>query len=301
MSTNVTKPSISLVGWFFFNEFLITRKFIFHIMMCVATFGVISNAINILVFVKMKLKDNVSITLLFLSISDLMYVLMRSPETVLLLLEETNPHLRPPPHIGVLMLGLSFIYSSFYDYSMFVSLFLAIARCACVARPLRFKSTFNKSRTLVILGVLFFAAMGLLCISCAALGVTWAVDPNTNSTYILFWVRDTRLVKISDILNRNVLALLTYITAITCVVILASKLQAASKFRQSSARSGESAKVETVIPIAEPSKFLDPSNHSESSENIQKSPSKGWRMKQSLFSGVLKGQNGKYMTKSLSS
>ena len=94
---------------------------------------------------------------------------------------------------------------------------------------------FTTSRTIKILIVLFLVALALRAPVFTVFRLTWAVNPLTNSSYMSVRPTDNfrEMYKVEDILNRNIVAWIAYITMVTCVIILASKLQAASRFRQS--------------------------------------------------------------------
>ncbi|GFR76465.1 LOW QUALITY PROTEIN: chemosensory receptor A [Elysia marginata] len=191
----------------------------------------------------MGLQENVNITLVVLSISDLMFVLMLCVWLYAVLILGGHNTLVPfPAEHRALQVCSECVGLMFFDSSSFVSVFLAAVRCLCVSRPLKFKSMFTKSRTLVILGVLFSVAVVLNLPIITTIRLKWVANPKTNSTYMLtFTVTDSyqSLVKVHDVLNENIIAWLTYTTIVACVVILASKLQAASKFRRSLASTGE--------------------------------------------------------------
>ncbi|GFS10816.1 chemosensory receptor C [Elysia marginata] len=259
----------------FMSEVLVMRKFILHMFICMTLLGVISNSINILVFVKLGLKDNVTITLLFLSLSDLMYLLLYSPTFVLWFLAEHHPHIPLPSVFNIFLFVPSLLIELCYDYSALVSVFMAVVRCACVARPLKFKAMFTKSRTLFILGVLFSLNLVFFGPSLIMFRLVWAVNPNTNSTFLALEYSDnfSSVRKVLDF-YKNIHAWLTYITVVACTAILAYKLQAASRFRRSLASAAGSEKVKTVGPISTFSKTRDASScPSTLSEREQKQPS----------------------------
>ncbi|GFR70696.1 hypothetical protein ElyMa_000335000 [Elysia marginata] len=94
---------------------------------------------------------------------------------------------------------------------------------------------FTKSRVVIILCVLFCVNLALSVPVPTVYRLTWVENPKTNVTYrsITFTYNIREIFKINDILNRNIITWVAYITVVTCVVILASKLQAASRFRRS--------------------------------------------------------------------
>ena len=220
---------------FFLEELNYLRSFIYHVWLCILIFGLASNTINIVVFVKIGFRDNVTVTLLFLSLSDLLNLILKCPVTVSTFIWQNYPkHYWP---FGRTILYLVFFWPAhvFYDYSSFISVFLSLVRCACVARPLRFKSMFTTSRTVKILVLLFLVALTFRVPVLTIFRLGWTVNPLTNSTYISMQGAGNfrEMYKINDILNRNFVSWTAYITVITCVIILVTKLQAASKFRRS--------------------------------------------------------------------
>ena len=229
--TDILMPEYS----YFLEEFKVFRTFIYHVWLCILIFGLTSNTINIIVFVKIGLSDNVTLTLLFLSLSDLFTLILKCPINVAAFLVTNYPNYDWPFSPMILYVGVYWYAYVFYDYSSFISVFLALVRCACVSRPLRFKSMFTIQRTFTILGVLFFLALTLRIPVLTVIRLRWAVNPLTNSTYRSIRIVDNiqKIYKANDIINRNSVSWIAYITVTTCVLILASKLQTASRFRQS--------------------------------------------------------------------
>ncbi|GFS02169.1 hypothetical protein ElyMa_006439100 [Elysia marginata] len=107
-------------------------------------------------------------------------------------------------------------------------------RGACVAMHLKFKLVFTKART--IKWVLFFIALAVsLRIPVLTIHrISWRTDPKTIiSSPSLIEVNREQMSRINDILNRGVAIYITYITMVTDVCILTSKLYQASKMRRS--------------------------------------------------------------------
>ena len=226
---------LTLESHIFFKEYFLLRSFIYQFWLGILIFGLTSNTINIIVFTKIGFRDNVTVTLLFLSLSDLLNLILKCPMAVGRFVAENYPNHPWPFDRRILYIGPFWYAYTFYDYSSFISVFLALVRCACVARPLRFKSMFTTNRTVIILVLLFFVALTLRAPVLTIFRLTWAVNPLTNSTYRSLGVTENfrRIYKINDIINRNIVSLIAYIIVTTCVIILVSKLQAASKFRRS--------------------------------------------------------------------
>ena len=230
-TTNILIPEPLI----FLEELNAIRSFMYHVWLCILIFGLASNTINIIVFIKIGFRDNVTLTLLFLSLSDLLHVILKCPVAVSRFMLQNFPNHNWP--FDGLILYLAFFWPGyvFYDYSSFISVFLALVRCACVARPLRFKSMFTKSRTVKILVALFIIALILRAPVLTIFRLTWAVNPQTNTTYrsILETENYRTIYTANDIINRNVISWIAYIIVTTCVIILVSKLRGASRLRKS--------------------------------------------------------------------
>ena len=98
----------------------------------IISFGFISNITNIIVFLKVGVKENVSTLLLSLSISDLTYLTLITPAMcVVFFLAYAKDY--PWPFDRRFMYYL-FYWSAItvYDISAFISVSLGVLRCACL-------------------------------------------------------------------------------------------------------------------------------------------------------------------------
>ena len=110
----------------FFEEFVFLRLFIFHVWLCIVIFGLLSNTMNIVVFGKIGFRDNVTVTLLFLYISDLLNLILRCPIVVAWFMDQNYPFHDWPFHPKILDFGIYWWAYIFYGYSSFISVFLAL-------------------------------------------------------------------------------------------------------------------------------------------------------------------------------
>ena len=222
------------------KEFYTLIDFLYHVWLGIVVFGLISNVINIIVFLGLDDRDNVSTSLLVLSFSDLGYLIIRCFSTVarfLLVHHETFPWAFD---YSILVVCIYWYGLVFYDYSCFISVFLAVVRSCCVVMPLKFKSVFTRSRTVKSLIGLFVAAFCLRSPQIFSHGLSWKTNPATNKSLLtctITSVGDIQLMsKVNDIMNRNILSWVAYITVVVCVVTMIVKLRSASKFRKSAAQ-----------------------------------------------------------------
>ncbi|GFR73333.1 chemosensory receptor C [Elysia marginata] len=147
----------------------------------------------------------------------------------------------------------------FYDFSCFTSVFLGLVRCACVAKLLLFKSMFTITRTLIILAVLFVAAISLRVPVMTVFRIAWMPKPESNSTWLSIQVSPNfrEIFTATDIVNRNVVTWVAYTIALACVIVLVTNLRTALKFRQSlasqTAAQGPTGKQKTLYSVKDDS------------------------------------------------
>ena len=247
---NVTEP---LVGA---REFFTLIGFVYHVWLAILTFGAASNCVNITVFFGFDERDSVSTSLLALSLSDLGYIVIASFSAVTRLLIYHHPGFSWNFDPEVFITCTYWYGQVFYDFSCFISVFLAAVRCCCVVMPLKFKTVFTKSRTVRTLIGLFIAAICLRAPQLYGHRFVWESNPATNRTSLTCsHVKQTQmqvLAKVNDIINRNILSWLAYITVFVCVVAMIVKLKAASRFRNSVSQVGSSKTYDTNFKRPDP-------------------------------------------------
>ncbi|GFN85177.1 chemosensory receptor c [Plakobranchus ocellatus] len=218
----------------------IWNYFFHYIWILTLGFGLTSNSVNMMIFAKIGLRENVTITLFFLSLSDLVHLVLFCPSTAARMIVQEKPNYAWPFDPMILVAGTKVYSSLFYDYSSFVSVFLAVVRCLCVAKPLEFKSMITKVRTLFCLISLFLISVAIRAPSFTVFRMARVRNPKTNSSFMKLVISSDyyRVNQASDILNENIVPWLAYTTVVVCVVILLHKLREAAKFRQSLANTG---------------------------------------------------------------
>ena len=194
--------------------------------------GLLSNTTNILVFIKAGVRDSVTILLLSLSISDVCFLILITPTVSTNIIFHYKPRWVWALDHSITHNLLYWPAFTFYDYSSYISVFLGVTRCACVAMPLHFKSTFTKRRTVVGVVCLFCFAVFFHLPVLTIFSIGWRKDPVTNVSIPVAVVSGRQtMVKINDLLNRNTLPWISFITMIGCVALLSFKLFQASKIR----------------------------------------------------------------------
>ena len=195
--------------------------------------GLLSNAINIVIFLKVGVKDSVSTLLLTLSISDFIFLSVFSPTIFRASFSRFGTY--KISELNVIHYLCYWPAFTFYDYSAYISVFLGVTRCGCVAMPLRFKSVFTVKTTVAAVLILFCLDVLFHLPMLTAFRLGWVRDPSTNTTSLSL-VRDSVTLhafkqKINDIINKNSIPFVAFIIMIASVTLLSFKLFESSKVR----------------------------------------------------------------------
>ena len=239
LNTSSSLLSVRELKLAFIKEYTQTLQTLTYVWPAIILFGFVANITNVIVFLKSGAKDNVTVLLISLSLSDLAFLALITPSVCGFIIES---HLWPSPWpFDKFLLMHLFYWPAFtaYDLSAFIAVSLGIFRCACVAMPLKFKLVFTKSRTIKWVCLLVVMAICLRLPVLTIFRLTWRKDPITNvSAIYLVSVNKASMSRINDILNRGFLIWFNYLTMITCVIVLSYKLYQSSKIRQSCAAAG---------------------------------------------------------------
>ena len=202
--------------------------------------GLITNTINIVVFLKAGVKDSVTTLLLTLSVSDAIFLTLIMPTVIW--------QNKTTPTTTTLHLLFYWPAMTVYDYSSYISVFLGVTRCACVVKPLHFKSVFTKGRTVAAVFVLLCIDVLLHIPVLSFRQLKWVTDPTTNTSRLTVdrdFVEERAKTKINDAINKNGIAWTLFVVMIACTFIFSYKLFESSKIRSrpaSERASGESSK-----------------------------------------------------------
>ncbi|GFR82500.1 chemosensory receptor A [Elysia marginata] len=210
-------------------------------------FGLISNIINIIVFFKAGLKDNVTTLLFFLAISDLTFIILITPTPCTKIILRFARSWSWPFPLDFTYLLLYWPAFTAYDLSAFISVSLGVMRCACVAMPLKFKLVFTRRRTILTVLALFVLAVSLRIPVLSIFRVAWRTDAATNvTTAYLAAVNRVAMSRINDVMNRGLVVWINYAIMVSCVALLSFKLFQASKIRRSCSSKSDSTSKKTA-------------------------------------------------------
>ncbi|GFS24964.1 chemosensory receptor C [Elysia marginata] len=108
----------------------------------VATFGVFSNTLNVIVYLKLGLRETTNISFFALAIVDLL-ICVCSAVSILSRLSEVSPYGRSVIYLGYQVAGLLF---PCLGMGAFITTVLSAERCLCIVMPLKvsnYKSRFG--------------------------------------------------------------------------------------------------------------------------------------------------------------
>ncbi|KAH9525706.1 hypothetical protein Btru_002114 [Bulinus truncatus] len=150
-----------------------------------------------------------------------------------------------------------------YPMTMLTTTYLAVARCACVTRPIQFGNTFTLSRSSAILTVFAFVTLASYIPVLANMDIGQTFDPRVNSSRIVLWSSpDRQLIK--DIIwaaRDTFLSIVSQIVVTLCVFVMSYQLKKSWNFRKSCSsenyineslsKKGEANRLNTKLPVKE--------------------------------------------------
>ncbi|RUS84751.1 hypothetical protein EGW08_007493 [Elysia chlorotica] len=195
--------------------------------------GLLTNSINIITFLKAGVKDSVAVLLLTISISDAIFLTFFSPTLLRYTFSSLGTfQIREMNEVVNILFWPAF---TFYDFSAYISVFLGVTRCACVAMPLKFKMVFTTKRTVISVIVIFIANLLLHIPVLSIHRLSWALDAAKNSTYLVLvrgsWDEYVFKQSLNDIINKNTLQVISFIILVASTIVLRYKLYESSKVR----------------------------------------------------------------------
>ena len=266
-------------------------------------FGFIANVLNIVVFTKTGVRDNITVSFMALSVSDMVYLVVISPFLIantIIYYVEYKQGIKFNWLVDKNVLAFPFYWYSFvfYETSILITVYISVVRCACVAMPFTVKSIFT-SRRAVVTFITFFIFVLLLRIPVfMTKRIIRVFDPKSNTTQVVYKeFEDGGLSeKLHDIMNRNILNWASITIVIACLVVMVTKLQASARFRFSAGGSHSAethtGTIDVYLNNAQAiSSEQDPEKHtSESKSSRTTSQSKTFKEKKLPSSETVKQQ-----------
>ncbi|CAL1546021.1 unnamed protein product, partial [Lymnaea stagnalis] len=220
------------------NEFIALIGMFTTIDMILSATGVVSNLINIRTFVAMGADDGVTVSFLFLSLSEFTCCLAALGQKLAMALwvTEMATEYKTWFHVNPYAFNSFFgnIRTCLFAIPVFITTYLAVAKCMCVVKPLGFKNMFSVTRTVKIMyGICAFSLLAYVPVL-ATMGIAEQFDKNVNTTRKVMWFSPYRdLVKnIVWNVRDSFPAIASEIIIVACVVVMTRSLSEAVGWRE---------------------------------------------------------------------
>ncbi|CAL1527443.1 unnamed protein product, partial [Lymnaea stagnalis] len=214
------------------NLFTFNLWFVVVATSCLACFSIVANLINSCVFPRQGLSERVNVTLLCLSVTDVL-----ASVSALGFTASYSGKLTPFANLNIDVLSLLMIFAwiraFFIDLSSALTVYITIERSICVTFPLSFKTSIVARRSKVILATTtLFVFVNYIPIY-ATLRSTYANDTNGNSTILTLVYTDLHLSLglANDFLFGIALAVCCQISVFTCAVLMYLSLRKSTELR----------------------------------------------------------------------
>ncbi|KAK0046071.1 muscarinic acetylcholine receptor M4 [Biomphalaria pfeifferi] len=203
-----------------------------------SAFGVMSNIVNMVIFVKLKLKNSMSLGLFALSLTDFYVTLFKLASSLSNLVQILYPDSPVDPMmICGYLFNLSYV---FYLVSCWITTMLSIERCFCVVSPFKVRQTFTRGRCLTIIILIYVVHISIHLPIFFSTQIKWvAVQIEDNSTlsdiHIQKLVLDDNSAwweTLSDIVVGTTLSLLSQVLLVISTIWMIVCLMTSSKIRK---------------------------------------------------------------------
>ncbi|CAG5128205.1 unnamed protein product [Candidula unifasciata] len=212
----------------------------------VSLLGIVTNVINIIVFIKQKLKDSVNISLLALAIADFLCVVSMfwmcfscSPIFAMLELPFNAFDITYMTGTWTRLCSNRYFILHVYRTASFINAFITLERCLCIALPLKVKDIITPQRTMMINAFIFIFMIAIFSPFYYVNRLEWRLHLPKNKTLLtLVFTEDKVFVEtITFPIHSVAMSVLALVCVVVCTIILIIKLNKKSKWRQENATS----------------------------------------------------------------
>lgn len=198
----------------------------------ICSFGIVTNAINIFVFLKNGFADTVNISLLALAISDLLCLIFLQWTDITNYPLFVNSDI-PWVIIDVVYLTGGCTHASFARVTSWITAFISFERCLCVILPLKIKRIITADVTLAVMIVIYLVMILSHLPEYLTLYLGWRFHEDSNKTLIGGIPRENRSKAESLTFIFSVVSqLVSFLAVIIFTLILTIQLNQKSKRRK---------------------------------------------------------------------
>lgn len=214
----------------FFNNY-----FTVILLSVLSPLGVTTNILNIIVYWKQGIRENVNITFIALSFWDLLQCFLLLLSEICIIIE------RHFPHPTVYFMSIQFVYLAHsrgctYVLSTLATVYLSIERSICITLPFKVKDIFTTTRVVLINLLILIVGLVCFCPAWASQGLQWEFDSQTNMTHLDLWLSDDRrkVDLFVDTFNGIVIPIAAQLLITISGGLMAQGISKSNKFRQKS-------------------------------------------------------------------
>lgn len=240
---NATKCGPDLTGQLINDEIADVIVAIFQVAVTgfIAIGGIVTNVINIIVFLKMGLSDAVNISLFGLAIGDMCSLIFALWESISFtpLVQDSDA---PVVFTEIEYTTDCWPHVCFVRVTSYITAFITLERCLCITYPLKVKSIITPTLARVVVVLIFALVFASSAPDYYVNRLVWKFYPEKNRTMLgIMYIKDReKLERISQVLNNVVLQCIAFISVVVCTVVLIVQLNRKAKWRQQTAK-GEKA------------------------------------------------------------
>ncbi|XP_059178207.1 uncharacterized protein LOC131957426 [Physella acuta] len=209
--------------------FLLIVRVVLTQLFCIL--GVITNLLSVVTFVIQGVRDTVNISLLGLAISDLLSLvtlfwldLCQTPSF------SSQPLSFVPLEVSYLTGGWPHVF--FTRTTTWITVYITIERCVCIAAPMKVKDIFTPKRTRVYILLVYLIMLGSVAPIYYTARFSENFNPARNITLLgITFIQDRNDIETVSFHINNILPLTAFILILTGTVILVMELKRVSKWR----------------------------------------------------------------------
>ncbi|XP_059175059.1 uncharacterized protein LOC131955102 [Physella acuta] len=218
------------------SDYLVVVGVICLIRGVLSLLGCVGNVINLVTFVSMGLGDGVTVSFLFLSVSDLAYLVTVTASSVafdFVIAESVESFAVsfPVDPFGVYAIFVN-VGSALYTITLLTTTLLSVARCLSISRPLQFRHSFTRLRIIVTLSLASAASIATVVPLLTYMEIKTQFDSRINATRPSLAISPRRKQDYLYAFRDAILPLIAEFILIICVFVMRKCLQQSIKFRQ---------------------------------------------------------------------
>ncbi|CAL1547364.1 unnamed protein product, partial [Lymnaea stagnalis] len=202
--------------------------------------GIFSNVINMVVFLKQGVGDNVNLSLFALAVSELCSLLPLVWHGFIAHTRFLGPDV---DFVGseVHFLTTGWPHTIFTKVTSWVTAFIMFERCLCIALPLKVKTVLTTTRVKLCLVSIFVLVLAGVVPTYATHSLGWKFYPALNRTLLGLKKTDNArdVTQISNLINNSISSFISYSVTLVCTTIIIFQLNKKTKWRETTAGSGD--------------------------------------------------------------